>query len=75
MRSGPRAAGSPPADNPLRAGMRQERLPDPCALVIFGASGDFTGIGHRPHDTRICRRTRPDRAFHSSAFFGGVNGK
>ena len=42
MSPGPRAAGSPPADNPLRAGMRQERLPDPCALVIFGASGDLT---------------------------------
>ena len=42
MSPDPRVAGSPPADNPLRAGMRQERLPDPCALVIFGASGDLT---------------------------------
>ena len=29
-------------DNPLRAGMRLERTADPCAIVIFGASGDLT---------------------------------
>lgn len=28
--------------NPLRAGMRLERTPDPCNVVIFGASGDLT---------------------------------
>ncbi len=27
--------------NPLRAGLRLERTPSPCALVIFGASGDL----------------------------------
>jgi glucose-6-phosphate 1-dehydrogenase len=27
--------------NPLRAGLRLERTPAPCALVIFGASGDL----------------------------------
>src|SRR5919205_3355194 len=30
------------ADNPLREGLRLPRVPDPCALVIFGASGDLT---------------------------------
>ncbi|HWO00850.1 MAG TPA: glucose-6-phosphate dehydrogenase, partial [Blastocatellia bacterium] len=30
------------AVNPLREGMRLERAADPCALVIFGASGDLT---------------------------------
>lgn len=30
-----------PADNPLRAGMRLERSAEPCALVIFGATGDL----------------------------------
>ncbi|HEY0005835.1 MAG TPA: glucose-6-phosphate dehydrogenase, partial [Pyrinomonadaceae bacterium] len=30
------------SDNPLRAGMRLERVAGPCALVIFGASGDLT---------------------------------
>lgn len=30
------------ADNPLRAGLREERTPAPCAMVIFGASGDLT---------------------------------
>src|ERR1700745_3845306 len=30
------------AENPLRAGMRIERTSEPCALVIFGATGDLT---------------------------------
>ncbi len=30
------------AENPLRAGMRLERTADPCAIVIFGATGDLT---------------------------------
>lgn len=29
-------------ENPLREGMRLERVAPPCALVIFGASGDLT---------------------------------
>ena len=28
--------------NPLREGIRIRRTPDPCAMVIFGASGDLT---------------------------------
>jgi glucose-6-phosphate 1-dehydrogenase len=28
--------------NPLRHGLRLARTPDPCALVVFGASGDLT---------------------------------
>jgi glucose-6-phosphate 1-dehydrogenase len=31
-------------DNPLRAGLRLERVPDPCVLVLFGATGD---LAHR----------------------------
>ena len=30
------------AENPLLEGLRLRRTPDPCALVIFGASGDLT---------------------------------
>ncbi len=30
------------AENPLLEGLRMIRTPDPCALVIFGASGDLT---------------------------------
>jgi glucose-6-phosphate 1-dehydrogenase len=30
------------ASNPLRAGLRLERTPEPCVLVILGASGDLT---------------------------------
>lgn len=29
------------AENPLRVGLNQERTPDPCILVQFGASGDL----------------------------------
>jgi glucose-6-phosphate 1-dehydrogenase len=29
-------------ENPLREGLSAERLPAPCAMVIFGASGDLT---------------------------------
>jgi glucose-6-phosphate 1-dehydrogenase len=29
-------------ENPLREGLTLERLPSPCAMVIFGASGDLT---------------------------------
>src|SRR5687767_13808564 len=27
--------------NPLREGLRLERMPDPCLLVLFGATGDL----------------------------------
>ena len=33
---------SPSLDNPLREGIRLERTAQPCAVVIFGASGDLT---------------------------------
>src|SRR5262245_3838994 len=29
-------------ENPLREGLRHERTPEPCVLVIFGATGDLT---------------------------------
>src|SRR4051812_49818892 len=29
-------------DNPLLEGLRLTRTPEPCAMVIFGASGDLT---------------------------------
>jgi len=35
-------AQAPPQINPLREGLRLERTPPPCVLVIFGASGDLT---------------------------------
>ncbi len=37
-------ATPPEQDNPLLAGLRLRRTPEPCALVIFGASGD---LAHR----------------------------
>ena len=35
-----RTAGKP-LDNPLREGLRLERVPDPATLVLFGATGDL----------------------------------
>jgi glucose-6-phosphate 1-dehydrogenase len=32
----------PESENPLLEGLRLRRSPDPCAIVIFGASGDLT---------------------------------
>jgi glucose-6-phosphate 1-dehydrogenase len=34
--------GEPTEPNPLRAGLDLDRVPDPCAMVIFGVSGDLT---------------------------------
>ena len=36
------AAGEQQQENPLLEGLLLRRTPDPCALVIFGASGDLT---------------------------------
>ncbi|MFL5967344.1 MAG: glucose-6-phosphate dehydrogenase [Gaiellaceae bacterium] len=36
------AATTAPHENPLLEGLQLRRTPDPCALVIFGASGDLT---------------------------------
>ena len=43
--SAARRRGRPDSDtNPLRQGLRLERVPDPCAFVLFGATGD---LAHR----------------------------
>src|SRR5512138_2481839 len=33
---------TPTLTNPLRAGLRMQRTPEPCTVVIFGATGDLT---------------------------------
>ena len=39
----PEPVRQPPAgENPLRLGMRRERIAEPCIMIIFGASGDLT---------------------------------
>jgi glucose-6-phosphate 1-dehydrogenase len=43
-RQSKRAARAKPAENVLREGLRLERVPDPCVLVLFGATGD---LAHR----------------------------
>ena len=36
------SGAQPQSENPLREGLVGERQPEPCAMVIFGASGDLT---------------------------------
>jgi glucose-6-phosphate 1-dehydrogenase len=43
-RSTTRRKPAKPEDNPLREGLRLERVPDPSVLVLFGATGD---LAHR----------------------------
>jgi glucose-6-phosphate 1-dehydrogenase len=43
-RAGKRKRAAPKLDNPLREGLRLERMPDPACLVLFGATGD---LAHR----------------------------
>ncbi len=43
-RLGKRPSRSRPVENVLREGLRLERVPDPCMLVLFGATGD---LAHR----------------------------
>ncbi|MGZ9277203.1 MAG: glucose-6-phosphate dehydrogenase [Candidatus Limnocylindrales bacterium] len=43
-RLGKRPSRAKPAENVLREGLRQERVPDPSVLVLFGATGD---LAHR----------------------------
>jgi glucose-6-phosphate 1-dehydrogenase len=43
-RQGKRASRAKPAENVLRQGLRLERVPDPCVLTLFGATGD---LAHR----------------------------
>src|SRR6202140_4454458 len=43
-RLGKRRAAGKPLENPLREGLRLERVPDPATFVLFGATGD---LAHR----------------------------
>ncbi len=43
-RDGKRRSAAPKLDNPLREGLRLERVPDPVCFVLFGATGD---LAHR----------------------------
>src|SRR6185295_20302620 len=43
-RLGKRPTKAKPVENPLREGLRLERVPDPSVLVLFGATGD---LAHR----------------------------
>ncbi len=48
----------PALDNPLRAGLRIGRTPEPCTMVIFGASGDLTSRKLVPALYNLARERR-----------------
>ena len=73
-----RAAAAKPLENPLREGLRLERVPDPSVFVLFGATGDLANrkvfpalfqlwrTHLLPHEFRIIavgRRPYTDEAF------------
>ena len=49
-------------ENPFRVGLRQERVPEPQILTIFGASGDLTHRKLIPalYQMRLDRRLPPE---------------
>jgi len=47
-----------PLENPLRAGLRLWRTPEPCTVVIFGASGDLTSRKLVPALYNLARERR-----------------
>ncbi len=61
------ALGSPPTtgplDNPLRTGLRLGRTPEPCTMVIFGASGDLTSRKLVPALYNLARERRLPAGF------------
>src|SRR2546423_8337969 len=50
-------------ENPLRAGMRLERTAPPCAVVIFGATGDLTSRKLIPALYRLAQQGLVSGAF------------
>jgi glucose-6-phosphate 1-dehydrogenase len=56
------AIAEPQEENPLLEGLLLRRKPDPCALVIFGASGDLTNKKLMPAlYSLMLRRLLPER--------------
>lgn len=52
-----------PHDNPLRTGLRLERSPEPCTMVIFGATGDLTSRKLVPALYNLARERRLPAGF------------
>jgi glucose-6-phosphate 1-dehydrogenase len=49
---------APVQDNPLRSGLRIGRTPEPCTMVIFGATGDLTSRKLVPALYNLARERR-----------------
>jgi len=49
---------TPAVENPLRSGLRMGRTPEPCTMVIFGATGDLTSRKLVPALYNLARERR-----------------
>ena len=56
------SAATESAENPLLAGLRIRRTPEPCVVIIFGASGDLTERKLIPGALRARRQPAAPRA-------------
>jgi glucose-6-phosphate 1-dehydrogenase len=66
-RLGKRRAVVRPLDNPLREGLRLERVPDPATFVLFGATGD---LAHRKVVPALFQLWRTNLLPHEFAIVG-----
>ena len=66
-REGRRRERPAPIDNPLREGLRLERVPDPAILVLFGATGD---LAHRKVIPALYHLWRTDLLPHEFRLLG-----
>ncbi len=66
-RLGKRRAVGRPLDNPLREGLRLERIPDPATFVLFGATGD---LAHRKVVPALFQLWRTNLLPHEFAILG-----
>jgi glucose-6-phosphate 1-dehydrogenase len=55
-------------DNPLRTGLRLGRTPEPCTMVIFGATGDLTSRKLVPALYNLARERRLPGGFSAVGF-------
>ncbi|HZL16094.1 MAG TPA: hypothetical protein VFC97_08300, partial [Verrucomicrobiae bacterium] len=66
-RLGKRRAAGKPLENPLREGLRLERVPDPATFVLFGATGD---LAHRKVVPALFQLWRTNLLPHEFAIVG-----
>ena len=66
---GKRRAVTRPVENPLREGLRLERMPEPFAFVLFGGTGD---LAHRKVLPKNLLAALPAPALYAKAKFASL---